>query len=68
LLLAAIPVSYQDMQFYKGGHEVNEKKLLRNVLKEGDCYFNFGDILSMDKDYFVYFRDRVGDTFRSDFI
>lgn len=64
LLIAAIPYHYEDMQFYKGGREINEKKLLRNVLKEGDCYFNFGDMLTMDSDYFVYFKDRIGDTFR----
>ncbi|XP_045156369.2 long-chain fatty acid transport protein 2-like isoform X2 [Mercenaria mercenaria] len=64
LLLGGIPHHYGDMQFYKGGREINEKKLLRNVLKEGDCYFNFGDMLTMDSDYFVYFKDRLGDTFR----
>ncbi|XP_060561812.1 long-chain fatty acid transport protein 2-like [Ruditapes philippinarum] len=64
LLLGAIPFYYQDMQFYKGGKEINEKKILRNVLKEGDAYFNFGDMLTMDSDYFVYFKDRIGDTFR----
>ncbi|XP_053405494.1 long-chain fatty acid transport protein 5-like isoform X2 [Mercenaria mercenaria] len=64
LLLGAIPQVYKDHQFYKGGREMNEKKLVRNVLEEGDCYFNFGDMLSMDSDYFLYFKDRIGDTFR----
>ncbi|XP_052795945.1 long-chain fatty acid transport protein 2-like [Mya arenaria] len=64
LLLGTIPPNYQNLQFYKGGREINEKKVLRNVVKEGDAFFNFGDLLSVDKDYFVYFRDRVGDTFR----
>ena len=64
LLLSAIPAIYSDNQVYKGSREINEKKLLRNVLKEGDCYFNVGDILSMDADYFLYFKDRSGDTFR----
>ncbi|KAH3858043.1 long-chain fatty acid transport protein 2-like isoform X2 [Dreissena polymorpha] len=64
LLLGSIPPIYADLKFYKGNKEVNEKKILRNVLREGDMFFNFGDLLSLDKDYFVYFRDRVGDTFR----
>jgi len=64
LLLGAVPLQFANLQFYKGGKEVNENKILRNVLKEGDVYFNFGDLLALDKDYFVYFKDRVGDTFR----
>ncbi|KAL4227803.1 hypothetical protein ACF0H5_013240 [Mactra antiquata] len=64
LLLGGIPENYKNLQFYKGGKEVNEKKLLRDVLQKGDCYFNFGDLLMIDKDYFLYFKDRVGDTFR----
>ncbi|XP_071384834.1 long-chain fatty acid transport protein 2-like isoform X2 [Centroberyx affinis] len=41
-----------------------EKKRLRDVLKKGDLYFNSGDLLRIDKDNFIYFQDRVGDTFR----
>lgn len=47
--------------------EKTENKIVRNVFKEGDAYFNFGDSLYMDKDYFIYFHDRVGDTFRLSF-
>lgn len=64
LLVCAIPELYEDLQFYKGSREINEKKLLRNVVKDGDCYFNFGDMMELDSDYFLYFKDRVGDTFR----
>ena len=49
---------------YKASKEANEKKLVRNVFKEGDLYFNYGDVLYLDSDYFVYFHDRIGDTFR----
>ncbi|XP_071147653.1 long-chain fatty acid transport protein 2-like [Mytilus edulis] len=49
---------------YKGNMEMTEKKIIRNVFKEGDAYFNFGDSMILDKDYFLYFHDRVGDTFR----
>ncbi|XP_060085162.1 long-chain fatty acid transport protein 2-like [Ylistrum balloti] len=62
LLITPIPPTYTG--FYQGDSSLNEKKLLRNVFEEGDRYFNFGDLLYMDKDYFIYFRDRVGDTFR----
>ena len=36
----------------------------RNVLKEGDKYFNTGDIFILDDEYNLHFNDRVGDTFR----
>ena len=49
---------------YKGNPRQNEAKILKNVFKKGDAYFNSGDLFSLDKDYFVYFKDRTGDTFR----
>ncbi|KAM9815190.1 long-chain fatty acid transport protein 2-like [Syngnathus typhle] len=49
---------------YAGNEQQTEKKRLRDVLKKGDLYFNTGDLLRFDKDNFVYFHDRVGDTFR----
>ncbi|XP_042077880.1 very long-chain acyl-CoA synthetase-like isoform X2 [Haplochromis burtoni] len=45
-----------------------EKKKLHNVFKKGDLYFNTGDLLRIDEDNFMYFHDRVGDTFRSNFL
>ncbi|XP_044048975.1 very long-chain acyl-CoA synthetase-like [Siniperca chuatsi] len=41
-----------------------EKKKLHNVHKKGDVYFNTGDLLLIDQDNFIYFQDRIGDTFR----
>uniref|UniRef100_A0A3Q3DK72 long-chain-fatty-acid--CoA ligase n=1 Tax=Hippocampus comes TaxID=109280 RepID=A0A3Q3DK72_HIPCM len=41
-----------------------EKKKLHDVLKKGDVFFNTGDLMLIDKDGFVYFHDRIGDTFR----
>ncbi|XP_035013541.1 very long-chain acyl-CoA synthetase [Hippoglossus stenolepis] len=41
-----------------------EKKKLHDVFKKGDVYFNTGDLLRVDEDDFIYFHDRVGDTFR----
>lgn len=42
----------------------SEKKILRNVFKSGDMYFNSGDILVQDELGYYYFKDRTGDTFR----
>ncbi|XP_023266877.1 very long-chain acyl-CoA synthetase-like [Seriola lalandi dorsalis] len=49
---------------YAGNQQQTEKKRLRDVLKKGDLYFNTGDLLRLDHENFVYFQDRVGDTFR----
>ena len=43
--------------------EATEKKVLRNVFKQGDSYFRTGDLLRR-KDGLTYFVDRIGDTFR----
>ena len=37
---------------------------LQDVVVKGDAYYNTGDVLLWDTDYYVYFVDRVGDTFR----
>jgi len=42
----------------------SEKKLVRNAFKEGDCWFNTGDVLSPQGFGHAAFVDRLGDTFR----
>ncbi|XP_051545344.1 long-chain fatty acid transport protein 2-like [Myxocyprinus asiaticus] len=49
---------------YAGNKQQTDKKRLSNVFVKGDLYFNSGDLLRIDHDNFVYFQDRVGDTFR----
>ncbi|XP_030921304.1 very long-chain acyl-CoA synthetase-like [Geospiza fortis] len=49
---------------YAGDAQKTQKKILRDVLAKGDAFFNSGDLLMMDTERFVYFQDRVGDTFR----
>ncbi|NXI47647.1 S27A2 synthetase, partial [Galbula dea] len=49
---------------YAGDAQKTEKKILRDVLVKGDAFFNSGDLLMVDQEGFVYFQDRVGDTFR----
>lgn len=50
--------------------EATEKKILRNVFKEGDAFFNTGDLIKQVEAGFALglkhyqFVDRVGDTFR----
>ncbi|KAG5273707.1 hypothetical protein AALO_G00154540 [Alosa alosa] len=49
---------------YAGNKQQTEKKRLQDVFVKGDLYFNSGDLLKIDHHNFVYFQDRVGDTFR----
>ena len=42
----------------------SEKKLLRNAFKQGDCWFNTGDLVRDQGFRHIQFVDRVGDTFR----
>ncbi|MGH8458507.1 MAG: long-chain-acyl-CoA synthetase, partial [Nevskiales bacterium] len=44
--------------------EASEKKLLRNAFKDGDCWFNTGDLVRDQGWRHIQFVDRVGDTFR----
>lgn len=44
--------------------EATEKKLIHDVLAEGDTYFNTGDFLKLHEDRWVSFVERSGDTFR----
>ena len=44
--------------------EATQKKILRDVLKPGDKYFNSGDLMQLHAGGWVSFADRVGDTFR----
>ncbi|XP_072287562.1 long-chain fatty acid transport protein 4 [Pyxicephalus adspersus] len=40
------------------------KKIAKNVFKQGDMAYLSGDVLVMDEYGYMYFRDRAGDTFR----
>ncbi|KAK7484499.1 hypothetical protein BaRGS_00024255 [Batillaria attramentaria] len=67
LILMKLPdymAKKKKIEVYRSSAESNRKKLVYDAFKEGDIYFNYGDVLFLDKDYFVYFHDRIGDTFR----
>ncbi|XP_061608076.1 long-chain fatty acid transport protein 2-like [Phyllopteryx taeniolatus] len=49
---------------YANNKQQTEKKKLRDVFVKGDVYFNSGDLLRKDHEGFVFFQDRIGDTFR----
>ncbi|XP_040146778.2 long-chain fatty acid transport protein 5 isoform X2 [Ictidomys tridecemlineatus] len=49
---------------YRGPREQSKRKLVSDVRRRGDVYYNTGDVLALDGAGFLYFRDRLGDTFR----
>lgn len=49
---------------YANNKKQTETKKLYDVFVKGDKYFNTGDLLKTDHEGFVYFQDRIGDTFR----
>jgi len=44
--------------------EATEKKVLRDAFEPGDAWFRTGDLLRIDSWGWLYFVDRIGDTFR----
>jgi len=49
---------------YVNNPQATEEKILRNVFKEGDRYFNSGDLVCLAENDYFSFVDRLGDTFR----
>ena len=44
--------------------EATRKKILRDVFEEGDMWYRTGDLMRKDAKGYIYFVDRIGDTFR----
>jgi len=44
--------------------EASKKKIVTDVIQKGDQWFRSGDLMKIDRNGFVYFVDRIGDTFR----
>jgi fatty-acyl-CoA synthase len=62
LLLSKVS-SYQPFDGYTDEKE-SEKKLVRDAFKEGDVWFNTGDLMRSQGFGHAAFTDRLGDTFR----
>jgi fatty-acyl-CoA synthase len=41
-----------------------DKKIVHDVVKNGDRYYRSGDLMRYDEEDFFYFVDRIGDTYR----
>jgi len=44
--------------------DMTDKKMLQNVFRKNDRYFNSGDMLKLHDNLYVSFADRFGDTYR----
>jgi fatty-acyl-CoA synthase len=53
-------------QSFSGYHDkkATQAKILTDVFEQGDKWFRTGDLVRRDADNYLYFVDRVGDTFR----
>lgn len=49
---------------YVNNPEATEAKILRNLFRPGDEYFNSGDLVKLHENDYFSFVDRLGDTFR----
>ena len=64
-LLSPVDQSDQFRQYHGySDRRASDTKLLHNVFKQGDCFYRSGDILRMDREGYLFFCDRTGDTFR----
>jgi len=62
-LIAEITSDTQYDGYYKN-KQASDGKILRNVFKKGDKYFRSGDLIMADNQSYIFFVDRIGDTFR----
>jgi fatty-acyl-CoA synthase len=53
-------------QSFSGYHDkkATDSKILTDVFEQGDKWFRTGDLIRRDADNYLYFVDRIGDTFR----
>jgi len=63
LLLAQL-TSQVKFDGYLGPAHHTSSRILKDVLEVGDFYVNTNDVFTMDHSYNLYFKDRIGDSFR----
>lgn len=65
-LVAEVRHGNDGVGFFEGytSKEATDAKLLRGLYKPDDAWVKSGDLIRVDADGYVYFVDRVGDTFR----
>jgi solute carrier family 27 fatty acid transporter 1/4 len=49
---------------YANNTQASRTKVIENVFRKGQCAFNSGDLMMMDSLGYMYFCDRLGDTYR----
>lgn len=59
-------ITHVGRQSFSGYHDkkATEAKILTDVFEHGDRWFRTGDLIRRDADNYLYFVDRIGDTFR----
>lgn len=65
-LIAEVRYGNDGVGYFEGytSKEATDAKLLRGLVKPDDAWVKSGDLIRVDADGYVYFVDRVGDTFR----
>ncbi|OYX51578.1 MAG: hypothetical protein B7Y90_00915 [Alphaproteobacteria bacterium 32-64-14] len=60
------PITSEPRQRFDGYNDEKQskKKILTDVFVKGDKWFRTGDLMKADEDGYIYFVDRIGDTFR----
>jgi fatty-acyl-CoA synthase len=60
------PITSEARQRFDGYNDEaqSKKKILRDVFAKDDMWFRTGDLMRADADGYVYFVDRIGDTYR----
>jgi fatty-acyl-CoA synthase len=60
------PITAEPRQRFDGYNDEaqSKKKILRDVFEKGDMWFRTGDLMRADADGYIYFVDRIGDTYR----
>ncbi|GFR88905.1 very long-chain acyl-CoA synthetase [Elysia marginata] len=49
---------------YLGPAADTRKRIVQDVLEPGDFYVNTSDVFSLDSEYNLFFKDRIGDSYR----